>query len=158
MSEVQGFTLQSDHKFFIDTDPTATTPTPEEDYARLAAGISSFDPQWNEETDQTAYLDGDGYGSTDVTAAQLVISFEGHRKYGDAAQDFIAGLQSELGEGRKTNFYWLDPEGNKYSGNVTLVNIVGATGAANEKSGFSFEVHFNGRPTYTPAVPVTPTP
>lgn len=147
---VTGFTLQSKHTFEIDTSQAAdgTTAT----WARVAAGISSFDPSWNEEIDQTQYLDGDGYGSSDVTGAQLVISFEGHRKFGDEAQDFIASLQSDLGEGRKTNFRWTDPSGDSYEGWVTVANIVGASGAANEKSTFSFEVHFNGKPEYTPAV------
>ncbi|MCM3090200.1 MULTISPECIES: phage tail tube protein [unclassified Cytobacillus] len=141
------FTLQSAHSFEIDTaqsaDETAAT------FALLAKGISSFDPQWNEEIDQTMYLDGDGFASSDVTGAQLVIAFEGHRAYGDPAQDFIASLQTETGEGRKTNFRWTEPDGGSFSGKVTVANIVGASGAANEKSTFSFEIHFNGKPTYT---------
>lgn len=145
-----GFTLQSAHQFEINTTP-GSEPTMGT-FERLAAGINTFDPQWNEEIDQTPYLDGDGFGSSDVTAAQLVIAFEGHRKYGDAAQDFIASLQAELGEGRKTDFRWIDPAGDMFEGPVTIANIVGASGAANEKSTFSFEVHFNGKPTYTPAV------
>ncbi|UQX56136.1 capsid protein [Cytobacillus pseudoceanisediminis] len=94
-----GFELNSAHKFEIDTaqDISATAST----YERVAAGINTFDPQWNEEIDQTPYFDGDGFGSSDVTSAQLVIAFEGHRKYGDAAQDFIAGLQIEMGKHEK---------------------------------------------------------
>lgn len=149
MANQEGFVLQSAHRFFIDTEPDSPIPTEDEAYARVGAGLTSFDPQWNEEIDQTPYLDGDGYGSSDVTSAQLVIAFEGHRKYGDEAQDFIASLQSKLGEQRKTNFYWVDPAGDKYSGQVTIANIVGASGSANEKSSFSFEVHFNGKPTYS---------
>lgn len=146
-----GFTLNSAHTFEIET--TQTTDEMTQVWACVAAGINTFDPQWNEEIDQTPYLDGDGFGSSDVTAAQLVIAFEGHRKYGDEAQDFIAGLQTELGEGRKTLFRWTDPEGDSYEGPCTVANIVGASGAANEKSTFSFEIHFNGKPTYTPAAP-----
>ncbi|MFD5849703.1 phage tail tube protein [Cytobacillus pseudoceanisediminis] len=144
-----GFELNSAHKFEIDTaqDQTGTGAT----YERVAAGINSFDPQWNEEIDQTPYLDGEGFGSSDVTSAQLVITFEGHRKYGDPAQDFVAGLQIETGEARKTNFRWTDPSGDMFEGWVTVANIVGASGAANEKSTFSFEVHFNGKPTFTEA-------
>lgn len=145
------FTLQSAHSFEIDTaqDAGGTSAT----YVPLAAGISSFDPQWNEELDQTMYLDGDGFASSDVTGAQLVIAFEGHRNYDDAAQNFIAGLQTGLGENRKTNFRWTEPDGGIFEGWVTVANIVGASGAANEKSTFSFEIHFNGKPTYTPATP-----
>lgn len=144
-----GFTLQSAHNFEIEISRSGDELTQE--WVRLAAGINTFDPQWNEEIDQTPYLDGDGFGSSDVTAAQLVIAFEGHRKYGDAAQDFIASLQAELGEGRKTQFRWTDPAGDIFEGPVTIANIVGSSGAANEKSTFSFEVHFNGKPTYTPS-------
>ncbi|MEM5012065.1 capsid protein [Niallia taxi] len=146
-----GFALNSENKFEIDTTPEAT-----ETFSRLAAGLSTFDPQWNEELDQTQYLDGDGFASSDVTGAQLVISFEGHRKFGDAAQDFIAGLQPLLGEDRKTNFRWTQPNGDQFSGNVTIANIVGAGGDANAKTTFSFEVHFNGKPEYTAAESVTP--
>ncbi|MBU8768703.1 phage tail tube protein [Cytobacillus oceanisediminis] len=143
-----GFELNSAHKFEIDTaqDISGTAST----YERVAAGINTFDPQWNEEIDQTPYFDGDGFGSSDVTSAQLVIAFEGHRKYGDAAQDFIAGLQIEMGEARKTNFRWTEPDGGSFEGWATIANIVAGSGAANEKSTFSFEVHFNGKPTYAP--------
>lgn len=145
-----GFALNSENKFEIDV-----TPGSAETYEILAAGLSTFDPQWNEELDQTQYMDGDGFASSDVTGAQLVISFEGHRKFGDAAQDFIASLQPALGEDRKTNFKWTDANGDEFSGNVTVANIVGGGGDANAKNTFSFEIHFNGKPTFT-AAPVTP--
>lgn len=143
-----GFSLQSENQFWINTTPGVFAP---DGYVKLAAGITSFDPQWNEEIDQTQYLDGDGYGSSDVTGAQLVIAFEGHRKYGDAAQDFVAGLQSVVGEGRKTEFKWIDADGDQYTGKITVANIVASSGAANEKSAFSFEAHYNGKPVFTPS-------
>lgn len=149
----KGFALNSENKFEIDTTPLGQQET----YVRVAGGLNNFDPQWNEELDQTQYLDGDGYGSSDVTGAQLVISFEGHRNYGDAAQDYIASLQPLLGESRKTNFRWTQPNGDQFAGNVTVANIVGAGGDANAKTAFSFEVHFNGKPVFTPAEEVTQT-
>lgn len=149
----KGFALNSENKFEIDTTPSEATET----FARLAAGLSTFDPQWNEELDQTQYLDGDGFASSDVTGAQLVISYEGHRNFGDPAQDFIAGLQPLLGEDRKTNFRWTDANGDQFSGNVTVANIVSGGGDANAKNTFSFEIHFNGKPTYTPAETTTKT-
>ncbi|AZS49220.1 hypothetical protein BpsS140_00027 [Bacillus phage vB_BpsS-140] len=143
-----GFSLQSEHKFFIDTTPDAS-PT----WSRLGAGISSFDPSWNEETDQTSYLTDEGYSTTDVVGAQLIITFEGHRQYGDVAQDFISSLQMDLGEGRKTEFRWVEPSGETFTGPVTIANIVGGSGDANAKSAFSFEVHFNGKPSYSETPP-----
>lgn len=149
-----GFSLQSEHQFWLNTTPGIFAP---DNYVKVAAGLSSFDPQWNEEIDQTQYLDGNGYGSSDVTGAQLIIAFDGHRKYGDAAQDYVTNLQSTIGEARKTEFKWIDPDGDTYTGQVTISNIVGASGSANEKSAFSFEVHFNGKPVFTPSTnDVTP--
>src|SRR5690554_6317220 len=95
----EGLLLQSEHLFNIDTDPGGT-----ETMERLAAGLNNFEVAINDETDQTHYLDGDGFASTDVMGAELVLSFSGHRKFGDPAQDFIFSLITELGEGRKTNF------------------------------------------------------
>lgn len=140
----EGFVLQSAHRFDIDVEQA--NDIAEAEWARLGAGLSNFDPEWNEEIDQTAYLDGDGFNSSDITGAQLVITFEGHRKIGDEAQDFIVGLQLQLGEGRKTNFRWTAPGGKVYTGWVTVAAIKNGGGDANAKSDFSFEIHFNGAP------------
>lgn len=149
--DVKGFLLQSAHRFQLNVEPG----TGEGTYARVAAGLTTFDPQWNDEIDQTAYLDGDGHLSSDVTGKQLVISFEGHRKFGDVAQDYIASLQGALGEDVKSDFRWTDPSGTTIEGDVTIANVVVSGGAANEKSTFSFEIHFNGKPTIaeTPPTP-----
>jgi len=134
------FHLQSDHMFEIDTTPDGEEETLEE----LAVGISDFDPAPNDEIDQTQYLSGKGFGSSDVTGQQLVISFEGHRFKGDPAQDYIFGLQNKVGKARKTKFVWTKPDGSSIEGDVTIANITGPSGPANEKGAISFEIHFNG--------------
>ncbi len=147
MSEnTEGLLLQSAHKFEIDVTPEEESET----WEKLAAGLNSFDPNNNDEVEQAFYLDGDGFGSTDVVGAQLVISFSGHRKYGDPAQEYIfKDLLFKLGEERKTNFKWTCPNGDKIQGPVTIAEIEGPSGDANAKGEISFEVHFNGKPTYT---------
>ncbi|MBP1971579.1 hypothetical protein J2Z83_003730 [Virgibacillus natechei] len=146
-----GFLLQSKNKLEINTSPN----NGEENYARLAKGISSMEPDPNEEIDQASYLDGDGFAESDVTGAQLIVSCDGHRYYGDEAQDFIYGLQMELGPARRTTFRLTLPDGSKFEGPVTVANIVGPGGEANTKGEISFELHFNGKPTYEPAEVVT---
>lgn len=143
----EGLLLQSKHTFEIDTTPLAL-----ETWSRVAAGLNSVEPSNNEEVDQNAYLDGDGFSSTDVVGAQLILAFSGHRKYGDAAQDFIFDKLLELGEGRKTNFKWTLPNGDLLEGPCTIANIEGPSGESNSKGEISFEIHFNGKPTFTPAV------
>lgn len=143
-----GLLLQSEHQFEIRTDPEAVGAGV---FAVLAAGITSFEPSFNEEVAQDQYLDGDGYGSSSVTGGQLVISFEGHRKYGDEAQDYIYGLKYSLGTGRETEFRWTEPDGTITTGDVTIASIEGPSGDANSKGEISFEIHFNGKPTETEA-------
>src|SRR5690625_6140704 len=104
---MEGFLLQSKNTLEINTDPGGT----EEAWERLAAGITDMEPDPNEEIAQDNYFDGDGFGESDVTGAQLIVSISGHRKYDDPAQNYIYGLQMELGPARRTEFRLTLPDG-----------------------------------------------
>lgn len=140
------FELMNKHKFEINTKPGEIPGA----FALIAAGITNVEPSNNEELSQDIYLDGDGYGETDVIGAQLVLTFTGHRKYGDPAQDFIFGKLLELGPNRRTEFRWTEPDGGVFEGECTIANISGPSGDAGTKGEISFEIHFNGKPNYTP--------
>lgn len=142
------FELMNKHKFEISTTPGVDPGT----FARIAAGITSAEPANNEELSQDKYMDGDGYGETDVIGAQTVLSFSGHRNYGDAAQDFIFSKVLELGNARRTQFRWTEPDGGIFEGDCTIANISQPSGDAGAKGEISFEIHFNGKPEYTPPV------
>ena len=142
----EGFLLNSSVLWELDTTPETTAT-----YERLGAGIMSPDPQNNEDVDQTAYLDGDGFKTSDVTGAQFTVAFSGHRVLGDAAQDFIFDKQSKLGSSRRTNCRMTNANGNQKTGPVTIANINGPGGDASAKGDISFEIHFNGKPTETAA-------
>lgn len=144
---MEGFLLQSKHLIEINTAP-GTGP---EDFARLAAGITGLDPDVNDELAQDKYFDGEGFGESDVTSAQLVLTFSGHRKYGDPAQDYIYGQLLEVGPGRRTELNWTLPDGSKFEGPVTIANITGPSGEAGSKGEIGFEIHFNGKPEFTTA-------
>jgi hypothetical protein len=144
-----GFELMNKHIFEINTTPGVTPGT----YARIAEGITNVEPNNNEELSQDRYLNGDGYGETDVIGAQLVLTFTGHRKYGDLAQDFIFSKLLELGPERRTEFRWTEPDGGVFEGECTIANISGPSGDAGAKGEISFEIHFNGKPDYTPPTP-----
>lgn len=118
-------------------------------WARIGAGIQSVDPSGNEESDQTGYYDGEGLASTLITGGQVTLAFSGHRKYGDAAQDYIASLALEYGSARNTRYRWTAPDGQRINGQCTIANIKPGGGDANSKSSFEFELHLNGRPTLT---------
>lgn len=142
------FELMSKHKFEINTTPGTSPGT----LAAIAVGITNVEPGNNEELAQDKYLDGEGFGETDVIGAQTVLAFTGHRNYEDAAQNFIFGKLLELGPSRRTEFTWTEPDGGIFTGNCTIANISGPSGDAGAKGEISFEIHFNGKPTYTPPV------
>lgn len=139
------FELMNKHKFEINTGTDA------ESFALIAAGITNVSPSNNEEVSQDKYLDGNGFTETDVIGAQLVLAFTGHRNYDDAAQNFIFGKTLELGTSRRTSFRWTEPDGGIFEGACTIANISGPSGDAGAKGEITFEIHFNGKPEYTPA-------
>lgn len=141
----EGFLTQSQHLFEIDTTPGGASPT----FSRMGKGFTSAEPSPNEETDQTAYMDGEGWLTTAVLGGQLTLAFSGHRYYGDAAQDFIYDNQFAFGGARETTFRWTLPDGTVIEGPCTLAEITGASGEANAKGEISVSVHFNGKPTVT---------
>lgn len=146
MTTTTGFQLMNTHKFEINTVPGSTPGT----FAVIAAGIKNVAPSNNEKLAQDNYLDGQGFGSTDVIQAQVILSFTGDRNYGDAAQEFIMGLLLDVGASRKTDFKWTEPNGGLFTGPCTIANISGPSGDAGGKGEIKFEIHFNGKPTYTP--------
>lgn len=141
----ESFELNFQDLYEIDITPLTTAT-----YVRLAVGISGAEADNNENIAQDNYLDGDGFGSSDVIGAQHVVSFTGHRVVGNVAQDYIAAMKLELGDSRKTHLRYTDAAGNQISGSVTIANIKEGGGDAGAKKDFSFEAHFNGKPTYTP--------
>jgi hypothetical protein len=141
------FPLMYEHQFSINTNPGGTSTM-----APIAEGISNVEPANNEQLDQTRYISGQGFASTDVIGAQLTLIFTGHRKDGDAAQDYIFGTILTLGAGRRTDFEWTLPNGDMFSGPCTIANISPSSGDAGAKGEITFEIHFNEKPTFTPAV------
>jgi len=128
----------------IDTTPLTTAT-----YVRLAVGISTGEADNNEDLAQDKYLDGDGFGSTDVIGAQHIVSFTGHRVVGNVAQDYIAAMKLELGDARKTHLRYTDAGGKPDFRRGYAREHQGWRGDAGAKKDFTFEAHFNGKPTYT---------
>lgn len=128
------FYLQSEHKLEISANGTSG-------WMRVAAGIKSFEPEGNEQVDQSSYLDGD---ETDITGGQLVLKLSGHRAVGDAAQDWIFDRQFTYGASRRGFARWTLPGGTvQFTFPCTIANIKGASGEANQKGEIEFEIHAN---------------
>lgn len=149
-----GFLLNAGYLFDFNTTLDAADADP--GWLRIAAGILTAEPDNNEELSQEYYYDKMGSAETDVVGAQEIWSFEGHRKYGDAAQDKIYDdLKYKLGPARHVAFRVTFPDGATATGEASLANITGPGGDANSKGEIGFEMHFNEIPTFT-AAPVVP--
>ncbi|UZT28569.1 major capsid protein [Bacillus phage vB_BceS_LY5] len=121
----------------------------------IGKGVTGVDPDNNEETEDTYYYDGGGAAETDVTGFKMSYSFEGHRYFGDAAQDYIFSLANKTGPDRKCTFTVTEPNGDKWAGNATVSDIKLPGGDANSKGEVEWTISFDGSPTFTKA-PVTP--
>lgn len=131
----------------VDTTPASGSRT----YVKLAKGITSAVDSHNDSTDDTAYLDGGGYGNSDVIGKQYTLDVSGHRVLGNTAQDYIVGLQGEFGNDAKTWIQYTKPNGLRITAYVSATEIVDAGGDANAKTEFSVNFKGCGAPTITPA-------
>lgn len=139
------FALNFMNLWEIDITPSESSST----WARLAAGISSADPSNNENIDQSTYLNGDGFGSSDVIGAQRTFAFTGHRDTDDIAQNYIASIENELGDARKSTLRLTKADGSIISKECTIANVDFGGGDAAAKEDVSFEIHLNGKPEKT---------
>lgn len=139
------FSLNNRVLLKVDTTPAASART----YVKLAKGITSAVDSHNDSTDDTAYLDGGGYGNSDVIGKQYTCAVSGHRVIGNPAQDFIVGLQSEFGDDAKTWIQYTKPNGLRITAYVSATEIVDAGGDANAKTEFSVNFKGCGAPTIT---------
>lgn len=130
----------------INLTPGAAIPK----WGYIGGGIQTVGKANSETVANDSYYDGGGQASSDVTGSQMTISFSGHRKYGDAVQDYLASLEYVYGEARKTDYRHIAPDGSITDANVTIANVVNGGGDANAKGTFSFDLQFNGTPTLIP--------
>lgn len=136
------FGLNHKFRYYIDITPTGASRT----WKRIAKGISSYVEAYNDNIDQTAYIDGNGYGSSDKIGAQYIGTGTGHRVFGDSAQDYIASKKPLLGDDVKSYFKGYNQFGDSVQVGVTICNVVDSGGEAQGKTEFSFELHGNGKP------------
>ena len=144
-----GFARNYANALEINITPGEAEPT----WALLARGITSITPSPNESTEDKDYYDGYGVPTTKVQSTQIQYEVEGDRCYGDPAQDYIASVALETGEGRETQFRHTAPNGDVIEGNCTLLELVpnSGQGEASALGAFTCTISTAGAPTFTPA-------
>ncbi|MFA5424450.1 MAG: hypothetical protein WC374_11405 [Phycisphaerae bacterium] len=138
--------MDLNHDYLLEIDITPSTTAT---YKHLMDGIENFDPALNEVLWQGSFMDDEGWGSSEVTGAQLIVTATGKRIVGNEAQDYICStaVQYGLGSARKTNLRITEPSGRRITVPVTLAKIVGGGGDPRQPSDFSVEIHGNGKPS-----------
>lgn len=128
---------------FINTTPSAESPT----WVTMANLMTNMSQSLNEVIQQLSYYADKGWGSSEVTGAQLTLTLTGSVKPGDKACDYILGdeVMYGLGEKRKTHMK-LQKGNNVIIWPITLANITPAYGDANNINSLTVTIHGNGRP------------
>ena len=125
----------------------------EPDYMRIAKWISNVEPSAEEETEETAYYDGDGTPETDVISVRMTWSFEGVYDDDDPAHKFIRSLEFETGEGRKVMYKQVRQDGTVLEGPATVTEPITTGGEASAYEQFSFTIAWDKKPDITQSTP-----
>ena len=119
-------------------------------YSKLCKGIESMEFNENEQNQQYFFLCGEGFANNEVTGAAPELVVSGRRIAGDAAQDFVAGLQFKLGSDRKSSVK-ITAEGKIITCDCTIGAITSFGGNTTDVNAFGCTIRFNGKPTVTTA-------
>ena len=134
------------NELYIGTAESSGTWT----YAKLCKGIESMEFNENEQNQQYFFLCGEGFAHNEVTGAAPELVVSGRRIVGDTAQDYIAGLQFELGSDRNTSVK-IVAEGKQIICDATVGAITTFGGSTLDVNAFGCTIRFNGKPTVTDA-------
>lgn len=128
---------------FINTTPDSDTPA----WASIAELTKNMSQSLNEVLYQATYYGDKGWGSTEVTGAQLTLTLTGDCKPGDTACDYLLSdkVLYGLGSARKTHLK-LTKGTKSIIWPVTLANITPAYGDSNQPNALTVTIHGNGRP------------
>ena len=128
----------------INITPDGETPT----WKSVGALTKNMSQSLNEVLYQATYWEDEGWGSTEVTGAQMTLTLTGDVKPGDKACDFLLSDKVLYGLGQARKNHLRLTKGNKsIIWPVTLANITPAYGDSGTVNALTVTIHGNGRPT-----------
>lgn len=123
---------------------------PGEEWLELAHLISNIGVEPNEETETEAFYDGDGTPEETVTSVARAYTPEGQYDPEDEAQQLIADMQNEIGDGRKLWHRVVRSDGKKeWIGRATVLDIIAGAGEASAYEEFSCTIRYDEKPEET---------
>lgn len=129
---------------FLNTAPDGDTPM----WASMAKLMKNMSQALNEVLYQASYYADKGWGSSEVTGAQLTLTITGDVKPEDPAAVYLLSdkVLYGLANARKTHLK-LEKGEKVIIWPVTLANITPAYGDSNQPNALTVTIHGNGRPT-----------
>lgn len=119
----------------------------EANWLELAKWISTVSDDTNEETEESAYYDGDGTKQSTVVSVQGAYTFEGSYDREDKAQELIASKKYKTGDDRLVWHKVVDAGGKKqWIGKATASEIVAGGGEASGYEEFKAKLTYNEVP------------
>ena len=137
------------NKIEIGTSATTANP-PVWTYATLCGGIEGMEFNENEQNQQFFFLCGEGFAENVVTGAAPELVITGRRIVGNAAQDYIAGLQMKLGDERKSSVK-ITTGGKQITCDCSIGASTSFGGQALDVNSFGCTIRFCGKPSVTTA-------
>lgn len=114
------------------------------DMETFSIAIDNGVEEWNP-------MDQEGWVRRLVTAKSMTVSLNGKRNYGDAGNDYVAGLAYKNGQDCNSQGEVEFPNGDKLTFDCVM-NVTEGGGDSTNVEALSFEMMSDGKPTYAPAV------
>lgn len=123
------------------------------DGATSIADMETFSVSFNNGIEKWNPMDQAGWSRGLMTAKEITISINGKRNVGDTGNDYVAGKYMANGREAEGYFCWTFPDGSMLELENAIFDVKNVgSGDATNVGPLEFEVHSNGRPTYTAAV------
>jgi hypothetical protein len=113
--------------------------------------LETFSMSVDSKTEDWTPMDLEGWMRRAVTGKGLTISFKGKRNYGDAGNDYVAGLLLETGQGVESEFEWTLPNGDVFTMDCIIDLKSPAGGDSTNIDALEFDLLSDGLPVLTPA-------
>ena len=117
----------------------------------IIADLTTFKIAIEGKNEEWYPLDQEGWARNANTGKKMSIQLSGKRNYGDAGNDYIAGMMTKTGKDCETAFEWTLPDGSKLAGNCVINLTTPAGGESTAIDALEFELLIDGKPTFTPA-------
>lgn len=117
----------------------------------IIADMTTFKVSVEGKNEEWFPLDQEGWARQANTGKKMSISLAGKRNYGDAGNDYIAGMMMKTGKDCETAFEWTLPDKAKLAGNCVISITSPAGGDSTAIDALEFEILIDGKPIYTAA-------